>query len=278
MDILEQIRFKLPELRKSEKKVADFILESSDEAVRLSITEMAQQCSTSEPTVVRFCRQLGLKGYMDLRLNLAAAHPSKHPIVEDICEGDTPADIFSATMHAVTRAVNVTLREIDLKVFNKAVEAMASATRWEFYGTGGSGIVAQDAHHKFFRLGTPCIAYTDPHMQIMSAAQLSSGDIVVCVSHSGSTKDIIQSAEMAREAGARVVGIIGKAQSPLGSICHYPISVASREVAIRLAPMSSRLMKLAVLDALFISVAMRLEKTTGDRLDKVKRALREKHV
>lgn len=278
MDILDQIRFRLPKLRKSEKKVADFILEAPDEAVKLSITEIAQQCATSEPTVIRFCRQLGLKGYLDLRLNLAAARPSKYPIIGDITENDNLSDIFSATMHAVTRAVNVTLREVDLKIFSNTVDAMVSASRWEFYGVGGSGVVAQDAHHKFFRLGTPCIAYTDPHMQIMSASQLSKDDLVVCISHSGSTKDIIQSAEMARETGARVVGIVGKAQSPLAAICHYPISVASEEVAIRLAPMSSRLMKLAVLDALFVSVAMRSAQASEERLDKVKRALREKHA
>jgi RpiR family carbohydrate utilization transcriptional regulator len=278
VDILDQIRHKLPKLRKSEKKVADFVLEKADEAVRLSITELAQQCRTSEPTVIRFCRQLGLKGYLDLRLNLAAAHPSRHPILEDVRATDNPVDIFAATMNAVIRAVNVTLREINLKIFSAAVDAMASASRWEFYGLGGSGAVAMDAHHKFFRLGTPCIAYSDPHMQIMSAAQLGDKDLIVCISHSGSTKDLIQSAEMARESGATVVGIIGKARSPLAAVCHYPLSVGSEEVAIRLAPMSSRLMQLAVLDALFVSVAMRMADSSAARLDKVKRALREKHV
>jgi RpiR family transcriptional regulator, carbohydrate utilization regulator len=136
--------------------------------------------------------------------------------------------------------------------------------------------VARDAHHKFFRLGIPCVAYDDPHMQVMSAALLGSEDVVIVISHTGSTKDIIDSAKVARKAGAQVIGILGSENAPLSKLCNITLSVFSKEAALRLAPMTSRLVQLAIIDVLFVTVAMRDFNHTRERLDKVKRSLVEK--
>ena len=277
-ELFATIRSKLPSLRTSERKVADVVLNSPDQAMNSTITELAQLAGTSEPTVVRFCRQLGLKGYMELRLRLAASRPGNVPILEDVGPGDPSSAVFTSTMQAVIKAINTTMAEMDHAMFEAAVELVLRAKRMEFYGMGGSGVVAMDAHHKFFRLGIPCIAHIDPHMQVMSAAMLGPGDVVFAISHSGATKDILESAQAARETGASVIGLVGALQSPLAPLCDVILSVASREATLRLAPMSGRLMMLAVLDALFVAVALRMPEETQDRLDLVKRSLREKYV
>jgi DNA-binding MurR/RpiR family transcriptional regulator len=116
-------------------------------------------------------------------------------------------------------------------------------------------------------------------MQAMSAAQLDKQAVAVVISHSGATKDIIESAEIAKNAGATLIGILGKQNSELAKHCHIPLCVSSRESALRLAPKTGRLMQLALLDALFLAVAMRIVHKEGfDRLDKVKRALLGKVV
>jgi DNA-binding MurR/RpiR family transcriptional regulator len=122
----------------------------------------------------------------------------------------------------------------------------------------------------------PCNVYDDPHMQIMSAALLSDRDVVVAISHSGSTKDIVDAVKMAKDSGALVIGITGEGKTPLSRHCDLTISVESREAALRLAPMTSRLVQLAVLDVLFVAVAMRTLGDSPDQLDRVKRSLVEK--
>lgn len=261
-------------MRKSEQKVADFLLSNPDFVINATITEVSNHAGVSDPTIMRFCKKLDLKGFSDLKLKLAAHKPALDAILEDITPSDSIEKIFTNITGSVLEAIKNMAHEIDLDLLANAVDIMASAHRWEFYGTAGSGVVALDAHHKFFRLGVPCIAYTDPHMQVMSASQLDTSSVVIAISHSGATKDIIESAETAKAAGARLLGILGKKDSPLSEYCDVPLCVSSREVAARLAPMAGRLMQLTILDFLFVAVAMRLLGNTDfSRLDKVKQAL-----
>jgi len=275
-DTLVLIRSSLDSLRNSEKKVAKCVLGDPGAVVTASITELAEKAGTSEPTVIRFCRKLGLGGYMELRLNLARDLPSTQYIFENVGDADTLAEIAGKILNAHREALSNTLNKLDLDDLEAAVSALQAARRIEFYGVGGSAIVARDAHHKFFRLGMPCVVYDDPHMQIMSAALLSAEDVVVAVSHSRSTKDTLESARIARKAGAKVIGILGNENAPMQKVCDITLSVFSHEPALRLAPMTSRLVQLAVVDVLFVAVAMQNFDAIKDRLDKVKRALVEK--
>jgi RpiR family carbohydrate utilization transcriptional regulator len=275
-DTLALIRSSLGSLRNSEKKVAKCVLGDPGAVVTSSITELAEKAGTSEPTVIRFCRRLGLGGYMELRLNLARDLPSAQYIFENVSDKDSLAEIAGKILNAHREALTNTLNKLNLDDLDAAVKELRSARRIEFYGMGGSAIVARDAHHKFFRLGIPCIAYDDPHMQVMSAALLSPKDVVVVISHTGSTKDIIDSAKVARKAGAKIIGILGSENAPLSKVCDIALSVFSREPALRLAPMTSRLVQLAIVDVLFVTVAMKDFDDTRERLDKVKRSLVEK--
>ena len=275
-DTLALIRSCIDSLRNSEKKVAKCVLGDPGAVITASITELAEKAGTSEPTVIRFCRRLGLGGYMELRLNLARDLPSAQYIFENVAATDSLAEIAGKILNAHREAIANTLNKLNLDDLEAAVTALRSARRIEFYGMGGSAIVARDAHHKFFRLGIPSVAYDDPHMQVMSAALLCPEDVVVAVSHTGSTKDIIESAKVARKAGAKIIGILGSENSPLSKVCDIALSVFSREAALRLAPMTSRLVQLAVVDVLFVAVAMKDFSATRERLDKVKRSLVEK--
>jgi DNA-binding MurR/RpiR family transcriptional regulator len=176
--------------------------------------------------------------------------------------------------HCVLNALNLQLKR---KIFPLAVNLLDKARRIEFYGSGGSGMVAMDAHHKFFRLAVPCIAYQNSHMQVMSAALLSSDCVVIAISATGSTKDVIDSTRVAKKSGARTIGITGREKSPLGRICDCNLPVYSQETAIWLAPMSTRILQLALLDVLFVSVAMKKFNGARKNLGKVKQTLIEKH-
>lgn len=275
-DVLSTIRNSLNQLKSAEKRVGECVLREPHKVIRNTITELADKADTSEPTVVRFCRKMGLQGYMDLRLNLARDLPSAQYIHETVAEQDSPVQVMEKIFTANQEALGDTLNKIDMNVFDQAVNILNHARRIEFYGSGGSGLVAKDAHHKFFRLGVPCIAYVDSHMQVMSAAILSSDSVVIAISATGSSKDVIESIKVANKSGARTIGITGREKSPLGRICDCNLPVYSQETALWLAPMSTRITQLALLDVLFVSVAMKKFNGVRENLGKVKETLIDK--
>lgn len=275
-NVLSSIRNSLNQLKRAEKRVAESVLRDPHQVIRYTITELADKADTSEPTVVRFCRKMGLQGYMDLRLSLARDLPSAQYIHEAVAEQDSPVQVMEKIFSANQEALGNTLNKIDINVFDQAVNILTHARRIEFYGSGGSGSVARDAHHKFFRLGVPCIAYEDSHMQVMSAALLASDCVVIAISATGSSRDVIDSIQIAKKSGAQTIGITGREKSPLGRICDHNLSVYSEETAIWLAPMSTRIIQLVLLDALFVSVANKKLKGIRENLGKVKQSLIEK--
>ncbi len=271
--VVTEIRTVLPTLRASERKVAETVLKSPEASISKSITNLAEDAGVSEPTVTRFCRKLGLSGFMELKLRLARDLPSGRYLHEKVSEADDLPVIFDKLFHSAIDALEACLGRIDVEVLRKAAEALRKAGRIDFYGQGGSAIVARDAYHKFFRLGVPCAVHDDPHMQVMSASFLDRGDVLVAVSHTGSTKDILESVRVAQKAGATVIGITGTDKSPLSRAADITISVDSKEAALVLAPMTSRLVQLAVVDVLFVTVAMGGMSGFRARLDNVKSAL-----
>ena len=142
---------------------------------------------------------------------------------------------------------------------------------------GASGAVAIDAHHKFFRLGVPCVAYADSHMQYMSAATLAPGDVVVAISHTGRTRELLQSVELARASGASIVAITAKG-SPLEEFADLLLAVDVREDTDLYTPMTSRIAHLVVIDVLALGVALAGDTRSVERLRRMKDQLRHKRV
>ncbi len=212
---------------------------------------------------------------MDLRLNLARELPSAHYIHETVNKHDSPVQVIEKIFTAGQESFDTTLNKIDMNVFGQAVDLPVKARRIEFYGFGGLGMVVLDAHHKFLGLGVPCIAYQDSHMQVMSAALLDSDCVVVAIFATGSTKDVIVSTQVVIKSGVRTIGITGREKSPLGRICDCNLQVYSQETAILLAPMSTLIAQLALLDVLFVSGAMKKFEDVRENMGKVKHTLIE---
>ncbi len=163
---------------------------------------MADNAGTSEPTVLRFCRALGFRGYHDLKIQLAQdLVPEVKNIHEDVTPEDDAATLVRKVLNTNALAIEDTLDTLDPALVERAIRVLARAKRIEFFGFGGSAAVAMDAYHKFFRLGIPCGWQDDPHMQAMSAALMTARNVVVAISHSGSTKDIVESLEIAKASG-----------------------------------------------------------------------------
>ena len=181
MNLLQHIAQSRHLLRKSELKVADHLLLDPAAVIHSSMADLAHNVGVSEPTIVRFCRAIGCSGFQDLKLKLAqslaaGASFGQFAIREDDAVADFSMKIFDTTLHTLME-----VRErLSVEALEKAIAAIAKAQRVEFYGFGASGAVATDAQHKFFRLLLTAAAYSDPHMQAMSAVTLKPGDPRTC--------------------------------------------------------------------------------------------------
>lgn len=139
-------------------------------------------------------------------------------------------------------------------------------------------MIAADAHHKFLRTGIPTISYSDSHLQVMSAAQLAPGDTAVLISHSGSNRDILQAAEIAREQGAKTIAITSLGKSPLTERVDVSLHTVSAETDYRSEALASRLAQLSIIDALYVNVSINRKEQMGKTLSKMRQAISLKRI
>ncbi|WHH57319.1 MurR/RpiR family transcriptional regulator [Petroclostridium sp. X23] len=243
-------------LRDSEKKVSDYIKGNYQDIIHLTITELAEKSETSESTIVRLCKSLGYRGFQELKINLAREiiQPS-HQIHEALEKSDDVLTIKQKVFNADAQAIHDTLKVLDDNEFKKAVELISQANHVEMYGVGGSSAVVLDAQHKFLKVGLKCSVYTDTNLQAMSASLLGKGDVVIGISHSGGSKDIIEILEIAKEAGAATISITNYSKSPILKVSDVVLFTASKETAFKSDALASRIAELAIIDALFVAVS-----------------------
>ena len=252
--MLATISRQLDTLSKAERKVGEYVLAEPKWFVQSPVAEIAARAQVSQPTVIRFCRSLGYDGLPQFKLALSAAtsHNGLPYVHEELNIDDNVAAV----------------RE---KVLSNTAAAMA-ARRVEFYGVGNSGIVAQDAQHKFFRFGISTVAYVDSHIQLMAASVLSPQDVLVAVSNSGLSREVLEAVEIAKNNGCVIIGLT-RPGSPLAEQADCLLAVPSREDGRLYTPMVSRLLHLAVIDILAISLALRLGEAASSSLAKGKRSV-----
>jgi RpiR family carbohydrate utilization transcriptional regulator len=265
--MLDRIKASLPSLAPAEQRVAQLVLSDPRSFANLPVTELASRAHVSKPTVIRFCRSVGYDGLSDFKLKLAGSVSEGVPFIHrSVDVDDKTSDVMVKVIDNTVAAFLKYRNDASTFAIEKACAALAgtykTGRRIEFYGAGNSGIVAQDAQHKFFRLGVNTIAYSDGHMQVMSASMLSAGDCVVIVSNSGRTRDLMDACDIARKNGATTI-VITATGSPLASAGHIHLAADHPEGYDRYSPMVSRLLHLMIIDILATAVALRIG---GDKL------------
>lgn len=276
-DTISDIRAMLDDFKRAERRVADCILRDPIKILSYNITDLSDKSGVSEPTVVRFCRKLGLKGYMELRLNLARDLPPPTYVHQTITDDDNPVKITEKIINTHRQGLKDALQQIDFRDFERAVAMLSAAQKIDFYGFGGSGIVAKDAYHKFFRLGIPCSTYKDANMHLIGASLLNTESVAVGLSINGSNFDIIESVRIAKEAGAKTIAVIGFQNSPLNKHCDLVFAFPCLESVPQTYSLTTRMAQLAFLDALFIAVIQQKGLVENTSYDKVFRTMLNKH-
>ncbi|MBU4349126.1 MurR/RpiR family transcriptional regulator [bacterium] len=274
-----RIKSHLTSLKPAERKVADYILDNVNEVIHLSITKMAENVGVSEATVVKFCQHIGYSGYQELKIILAQAGGKEHGVGEhiygEIEVNDNLDTIIEKIFQIYNQSLNNTkelLKNADIKA---SVEMILKARRIYFFGFGASGIVAEDAELKFKRINHIAEALIDNHKQKMVGALLTEEDLVIGISDSGKTKELIESLEIVKLTMAKIIAVTSNLGSPITKLADITLLTSSQETPFRGSALASRMAQLAVIDVLFLGVATAEYDKTLEALEKTRVAMQE---
>lgn len=255
---LQMIQNVYKQLRKSEKAVADYVVESPEKVINSSISEIAKESNVSEATVIRFCKMAGFSGFQDLKVTLArgAAHFDSPTIYENIQKDDSLQVALEKIFANNMQALNGTYHCLDLTQLKEVSRAISQARFVYLFGVGTSGLVAQYAEYRFTRIGLTTRAFTESHQIALATTSIRKNDIVIAISQSGSTKAIVQPIEIAKDKGAVTIAITGHPNSPIAKISNYVLRNTVHEAPFDSGGMPSLMAQLSVVDGLLAGASL----------------------
>ncbi|MFC8684510.1 MurR/RpiR family transcriptional regulator [Brevibacillus porteri] len=265
----------LDQLKPSERKVADYILAHPEDVVKLSVQKLAELSGVSEATIIRLARSLNMKGYQELKLRVAGdltKQTAMGSYQEIMMEGSVES-IMQAVSWNNIQSIQDTLSVLSNEEVKKAVDVLSVARKIDVYGVGASAVIADDIRQKFSRINLWCEAYSDFHAQLTSAVTLTEKDVVIGISYSGQTEDIIQSLTEAKQQGATIITLTKFGPSPVAELANIRLFTSSVEKSIRSGAMASRIAQLNVIDILFITMISRMQEQVIPLLEKSRLAV-----
>lgn len=266
------IRLLYNEMGKAEKQIADWIEQNPGKIISMSIVELAEQCKCSEATIVRFSKRLGLSGYQELKISLASEGGSSY-VSTNIKDDDSAYDIYTKVCNDIYMSLEKTKKSLKPESMALAAEKICKAKKIVIFGLGNSASVAIDASHKFLRAGLSAVAYTDNHMQVIAASHLSDGDIAIAISHSGSSKDIVEALKIAKDHGAATIAITNSGKSPILKQADIVLSTTADETRYNILALNSRIVQLAIIDSLYFYVVNNQSESTISSIKETEHSL-----
>lgn len=272
---LVRLKEVLLELKPSERKVAQFILEQPDQIVQLSVHKLAELSGVSEATIIRLTRSLGMGGYQELKLRIAGdlTKNTASNSYQEIAMGGSVESIITAVSNNNQLSINDTVSVLSVEEVKRAAEALSKARKIDVYGVGASAVIAYDVRQKLSRINWWCEAHSDFHAQLTSAVTLTQQDVAFGISYSGETEDIIQSLTEAKRQGATIITLTKFGKSPVSDLSDIRLFTSSVEKSIRSGAMASRIAQLNVIDILFVTIASQLQDEIIPRLEKTRLAV-----
>lgn len=253
MNLILKIQSVYNQFTKAEKKVADYCLEHKNEVPYLSITELADACEVGDTSVYRFCRTLKLDGYQEFKMRFSLCQGAGKDNVQTTESTDDADSLPRRLMQAHQNAIAETFQLLNTTELEKVMDMLQKAEKIYFFGVGDSLLAAEEARNKFLRITPKVNCITDPHMQAVAASLSTEKDLIFIISYSGSTKDNIQIARLAKERGAMVACISHFQKSPLTAYCDAVLLCGSKEGPLNRGSMSAKSAQLYLVDLLYQS-------------------------
>ncbi|AQZ63993.1 Sialic acid utilization regulator, RpiR family [[Actinomadura] parvosata subsp. kistnae] len=261
----------MPTLTATHRRIAEAILAEPAAVAASTIGELAERCGTSLTTITRFCRELGLSGYPELRLALAAelgrndAAPREQGLIA-FSPDDPSSLVLRSLLASDMRAMEETAAQLDLEAVDRAVTHLVGARFIDFFAVAGSAGVAMDLHLRLHAIGRPCALWSDVHNAICSANARDERDVAVGISHSGTTAEVVEPLTIAKERGATTIAITNFPRSPLAETADIVLTTAAQDTPFRAGGVAARHTQMLVLDCLYIGVVQRTHETSDQLL------------
>ncbi|MEU7898239.1 MurR/RpiR family transcriptional regulator [Nonomuraea sp. NPDC049152] len=277
--IVDRIAALAPSMPEAQRAIAELVLADPGAVARLTILDLAERCGVSTGSVTRLCRALGLNGYAQLRLALASdsgrtrAEPWSASIGADVAEDDGIQRIAEVVSAAITQAAVETVSWLDLEAADRASTMLAAARRVWVFGAGGSSTVASELQQRLYHVGVSAWTSTDTHIALSGAALLGPDDVVVAISHSGRTKEVVDLVTEAMTHGAATIAICNDPASPLAARAELTLLTRVQQTGFRTESLAARHGQLAVVDVLFIAVAQRTFGQAGETMAAAQQAV-----
>lgn len=270
-NLLLTIRGLLPSLNEQEQKVGQYVLDHPYEVIHLAMVDLAERCGVGDTTIFRFCRRVKTDGYQDFKIALAQElTPISSAVYAAVAAGDTAAEGAQKAIAGDIKALEDTLRVLDLAALDRAATALLAARRVDIYGSGGAAVAAQELQYKLLRLGIRALAHTDAQMQVMSAPLLGAADVAVGFSHSGTATDVRLAIEAAKQAGAHTVAVTNYPASPIARIAETCLCTAAHTASPHGYPLGVRVAQIGLIDVLYTCLLLKRyvagESSPGDLL------------
>ncbi|WP_246367009.1 MurR/RpiR family transcriptional regulator [Paraliobacillus salinarum] len=265
VQVLSIVKSYQNEFTKTEKVVADFILENPSIVVSLTTKNLAVQTGTSEAAIIRFCKRIGINSFTDFKIALAKDldFNKEEPFYDSPIQlEDDTQDLVNKIFSRSSQALQNTSQLLSIEELEKAIDLIHSANRVYLYGAGGSSIVAQDFTLKLLRINITASHHQDIHVQMMSAANMNKDDVLFVVSTSGETKEVLELLTVAKERGTPAILLTQKKKSKARNKANVILDTSLEEQSIRIGTTAARLTQLAIVDTLFTGICIR----KGDKI------------
>ncbi len=278
--VLVKIMGVRPSLKTAELKVAEHILKNPQSIQTSTVAQVATFSRVSEATVIRFCRTVGYAGYQELRMQLAKElyEPSHKAMPDEIKDADGSDKIVGKVFSFNIKTLNETLEVLDVAELEKAAKMLGEASKVLIIGVGTSSANVQDAHNKFFRLGINSVAESDAHLQLMEASLLDQSDVVLAITHSGRTKDPVETVEIAQKTGAKTIVITSDPKSPITEFADVILLTSSSESRFRREALASRLAQMSIIDVLHTMIGIKYKKRAVSAARKIEAVVGQKQI
>ncbi|HCD43129.1 MAG TPA: MurR/RpiR family transcriptional regulator [Lachnoclostridium sp.] len=263
--VLDVIKDNYGKIFSAEKKVADYVLEHPQEAVDANVSELAKASGVSDATVVRMCHHLGYKGYYQFRLMLAKdVGRDEGEEIEELQNTPNPVmKIFQKYVNSLT-AVAESINEEDMK---SCVNLIKSCKQAHILAVGNTTPLALYMGFRLGRLGVKCTNDISPEYFLNHVNLADKEDIIIAISQSGSSRQVIQGMELAKEKGLKMMAITGYRQSPISELADYVLISNGRKESFDYYKNYAHLKETALIDALLelLTNWKKIEETDADK-------------
>ena len=280
-NIITEIKLKFDLLTKSEKKIADYVLNNAPKVLFLSITDLADACGVGDTSVFRFCKTLKLRGYQEFKMLLSLSLDTSNG------NGEHGQDVIKITNEKETSlieqvyAVDVaslkeTMSLIRTDSISEAVDMLIQSQEIYFFGVGSSLYSALEAMSRFLRITSKVRCFEDSHMQSMAASMMNKDHTAIVISYSGATKDSLNCASLAKDNGAKVIAITRHLKSPLTAYANITLQCGNNEDPLQGGAISTKISQLFIIDLLFTEYFHRSPKISKENRKKTSSSVLDK--